>query len=107
MYLHQFDACHPVLLNHFSIVEGEQGQFKLCSKQTVPRVIQKLAFCLFQVAGAVVKSGGDQIQIESDEFVAKNGPVKTGEIAVTGPGNLPCKIVIHAVGRTSCFTDSV
>ncbi|XP_020616891.1 uncharacterized protein LOC110054863 [Orbicella faveolata] len=50
------------------------------------------------VAGAVVKSGGDQIQSESDEFVAKNGPVKTGEIAVTGPGNLPCKIVIHAVG---------
>lgn len=54
---------------------------------------------LYQVAGAVVKSGGHQIQIESDEFVAKNGPVKTGETAVTGPGNLPCKIIIHAVGR--------
>lgn len=58
---------------------------------------------LYQVAGAVVKSGGHQIQIESDEFVAKNGPVKTGETAVTGPGNLPCKIVIHAVGRISFF----
>ena len=58
---------------------------------------------LCQVAGAVVKSGGDQIQTESDEFVVKNGPVKTGEIAVTGPGNLPCKIVIHAVGRMSFY----
>ncbi|KAJ7374808.1 hypothetical protein OS493_005158 [Desmophyllum pertusum] len=50
------------------------------------------------VAGAIVKSGSNQIQIESDEYVDKNGPVKTGGIAVTGPGTLPCKIVIHAVG---------
>lgn len=50
------------------------------------------------VAGAVVKGGGNEIQVESDEYVANNGPVKTGEIAVTGPGNLPCKIVIHTVG---------
>lgn len=50
------------------------------------------------VAGAVVKAGGNQIQVESDEYVTKNGPVKTGGIAVTGPGNLPCKVVIHTVG---------
>lgn len=50
------------------------------------------------VAGAVVKGGGNEIQVESDEYVANNGPVKTGEIAVTGSGNLPCKIVIHTVG---------
>lgn len=50
------------------------------------------------VAGAIVNRGGSQIQVESDEHVAKNGPVKTGEVAVTGPGNLPCKIVIHTVG---------
>lgn len=50
------------------------------------------------VAGAIVKSGGKQIQDESDEHVAKNGPVKAGGIAVTGPGLLPCKVIIHAVG---------
>ena len=56
---------------------------------------------LKQVAGAVVKAGGNQIQVESDEYVTKNGPVKTGGIAVTGPGNLPCKVVIHTVGKRS------
>ena len=46
-----------------------------------------------------MRNGGDQIQSESDEHVAKHGPVKTGSIAVTRPGNLPCQIVIHAVGK--------
>lgn len=50
------------------------------------------------VAGAIVKNGGDQIQNESDEYVAKYGPIKTGGIAVTRPGSLPCSILIHAVG---------
>ncbi|PFX25355.1 Poly [ADP-ribose] polymerase 9 [Stylophora pistillata] len=49
------------------------------------------------VAGAIVKNGGYQIQTESDEYVAKHGPIKTGGIAVTKPGNLPCNIIIHAV----------
>lgn len=50
------------------------------------------------VAGAIVKKGGNQIQADSDEFVAKHGPVKTGGIAVTEAGNLPCSVIIHAVG---------
>ncbi|XP_022791123.1 poly [ADP-ribose] polymerase 9-like [Stylophora pistillata] len=55
------------------------------------------------VAGAIVKNGGYQIQTESDEYVAKHGPIKTGGIAVTKPGNLPCNIIIHAVGKFSCM----
>ena len=62
-------------------------------------VIKQDLLSLSQVAGAIVKSGGNQIQVESDEYVTKYGPVKTGGIAVTGPGNLPCKIVIHTVGK--------
>ena len=50
------------------------------------------------VAGAIVKAGGKIIQEESDEYVSKHGPVKTGEVAVTGAGSLPAKYVIHAVG---------
>jgi len=50
------------------------------------------------VAGAIIRAGGKIIQEESDEYVRKYGPVKTGEVAVTGAGNLFAKYVIHAVG---------
>jgi len=50
------------------------------------------------VAAAIVRKGGESIQRESDEWVKQYGPVPTGKVAVTGAGNLPAKIVIHAVG---------
>jgi len=50
------------------------------------------------VAGAIVRAGGKIIQDESDEYVRKYGPVKTGEVAVTGAGDLSAKYVIHTVG---------
>ena len=50
------------------------------------------------VAGAIVRRGGREIQMESDEYVRKNGPVKTGEVAVTSAGKLNAKWIIHAVG---------
>ncbi|OMJ71807.1 hypothetical protein SteCoe_29899 [Stentor coeruleus] len=50
------------------------------------------------VAGAISSRGGRDIQRESDEYVRKNGPVDTGDVGLTGPGHLPCKFVIHAVG---------
>ncbi|AWR95266.1 ADP-ribose-binding protein [Acidianus brierleyi] len=50
------------------------------------------------VAWAIVKKGGYIIQEESREYVRKNGPIPTGEVAVTSAGNLRAKYVIHAVG---------
>ena len=50
------------------------------------------------VAGAIVRKGGYEIQRESDEIIAKMGPVPTGEAVVTGAGKLKAKYVIHAVG---------
>ena len=44
------------------------------------------------VAGAVARRGGPAIQAECDRI----GPIRVGEAAVTGAGELPCRYVIHA-----------
>lgn len=50
------------------------------------------------VAGAIVRKGGKQIQVESDAWVKRNGPVSHETPAYTSSGNLPCRYVIHVVG---------
>jgi O-acetyl-ADP-ribose deacetylase (regulator of RNase III) len=50
------------------------------------------------VAGAIAARGGRAIQAESDRWIKEHGPVPTGQVAVTGAGNLPARVVIHAVG---------
>lgn len=50
------------------------------------------------VAGAISSRGGPEVQRESSEYVRKHGIVQTGQVGVTGPGRLPCKYIIHAVG---------
>lgn len=44
------------------------------------------------VAGAIARRGGPSIQAECD----RHGPIRVGEAAITGAGNLPCRHVIHA-----------
>ena len=50
------------------------------------------------VAGAIVRRGGPQIQVESSQWVREHGPVSHTKPAYTHAGNLPCRYVIHAVG---------
>jgi len=50
------------------------------------------------VAGAIVRRGGHQIQVESDAWVREHGPVNHSRPAITGAGSLPCRYIIHAVG---------
>ena len=51
------------------------------------------------VALAIRRQAGQEIQEESDRWVREHGPVRTGEVAVSGPGKMAnCKQVIHAVG---------
>ena len=48
------------------------------------------------VAGAIAQRGGGRIQEECDEILRQTGPIKVGEAALTGGGNLPARYVIHA-----------
>jgi O-acetyl-ADP-ribose deacetylase (regulator of RNase III) len=50
------------------------------------------------VAGAILRKGGPVIQRESDAWVQSHGLVSHGVPSWTTGGNLPCRIVIHAVG---------
>ncbi|CAJ0952828.1 unnamed protein product [Ranitomeya imitator] len=50
------------------------------------------------LAHALVEAGGPQIVLDSRDHIARYGAVKTGDIAVTSAGALPCKTIVHAVG---------
>jgi O-acetyl-ADP-ribose deacetylase (regulator of RNase III) len=50
------------------------------------------------LAAAIVRAGGDVIQQESDAWVAEHGPLHSGLAAVTGPGSLPCRAIVHVAG---------
>ncbi|XP_059676311.1 protein mono-ADP-ribosyltransferase PARP14 [Gavia stellata] len=50
------------------------------------------------LAEALLEAAGPQLQQECDELVRKNGSLQPGCAVITGPGKLPCKNVIHAVG---------
>ena len=45
------------------------------------------------VSIALLKAGGQQLQAEC----TKKAPINTGDVAVTGPGALPCSYVFHTV----------
>ncbi len=50
------------------------------------------------LAAAIVAAGGEEIQEESDRWVAAHGPLSPGVAAVTGAGRLPARFVIHVAG---------
>jgi O-acetyl-ADP-ribose deacetylase (regulator of RNase III) len=50
------------------------------------------------VAWAIVRSGGDVIQDESDQWIQQHGVVPHAHPAWTSGGALPAKYIIHAVG---------
>ena len=57
------------------------------------------------VAGAIARRGGPSIQAECRQI----GPIRLGEAAITGGGQLPARFVIHAAsmrlgGRTTAET---
>ncbi len=50
------------------------------------------------VALAIARAGGPAIQIESDEWIDRHGPLESGVAAVTSAGAMPGEIVVHVAG---------
>ena len=50
------------------------------------------------VSKSILNAAGQTIQDECSQFVSKNGRLQPGDTAVTGPGNIPCKYIIHTAG---------
>eukprot|EP01111_Echinosteliopsis_oligospora_P008948 TRINITY_DN2528_c0_g1_i2.p1 TRINITY_DN2528_c0_g1~~TRINITY_DN2528_c0_g1_i2.p1 ORF type:complete len:507 (-),score=151.62 TRINITY_DN2528_c0_g1_i2:39-1559(-) len=55
------------------------------------------------IAGTLAQRAGKSMQIDSDRWIRKHGPVPPGQVAVTevrggGGGGLACQWMIHAVG---------
>lgn len=54
----------------------------------------------------ILAKGGQALQDKCNKYVSINGNVKVGDIAVTGPGKISCKHIIHTVGAEYEFLDS-
>ncbi|XP_046555938.1 protein mono-ADP-ribosyltransferase PARP14-like isoform X3 [Haliotis rubra] len=78
-----------------SVCQGDITQMKV--DVIVNAANQQLAH-IGGLAKAIVDKGGRSIQAESDKIRQSQGDIRVGEVAVTSPGNLPCKLVVHAVG---------
>ena len=50
------------------------------------------------LAKAILDAGGPTIQTESDCHITENGIMKPGQVVSLGPGKLPFRSIIHAVG---------
>jgi len=50
------------------------------------------------VSKSILNAAGQAVQDECSQFVSKNGSVQPGDIAVTGPGKIACKYIIHTAG---------
>jgi O-acetyl-ADP-ribose deacetylase (regulator of RNase III) len=73
------------------------------TKETVDVIVNPANEDLNHIGGAaaaIVKAGGSSIQDASNEIMKKRRrqSLKPGEVEVTRAGNLPCNMIIHAVG---------
>ena len=59
------------------------------------------------VSQSILNEGGQALQNECDQYISQHGNVSFGDIVITGPGNIPCKHIIHTVGSNYDSSNSV
>ncbi|NMB54893.1 MAG: macro domain-containing protein [Leptolinea sp.] len=79
-------------------IQIEQGDITLQTVDAIVNAANKFLQHGGGVAGAIVSRGGNVIQRESNDWVNLHGQVTHDHPAITGPGTLPCRHIIHAVG---------
>ena len=52
-----------------------------------------------EVSKHIFKKAGKALQNECNQYVATNGNLQVGDIAVTIKGKISCKFIIHTVGK--------
>ena len=83
---------------HHTTLELLQGDITEFATDAIVNAANEHLAHVGGVAGAISRQGGPAIQRESNEWVGRHGPVRTGTAAITTGGRLKARYVIHAVG---------
>ncbi len=79
-------------------IRAEQGDLTTLDVDVIVNAANERLAHAGGLAAAIVRAGGDEIQEESDAWVREHGPLHPGTAAVTGPGSLPCRAIVHVAG---------
>lgn len=100
---HEIDKSTSDVKYEYEFAHGQVLQVRCgdITEETVDIIVNEANSNLTHTTGTgalISQKGGKEIQVQSDRWVRKHGPVSPGQVAVTEAGQLPCKWLIHAVG---------
>jgi len=81
-----------------TVIRAEQGDLTTLQVDAIVNAANERLAHGGGLAGAIVRAGGYVIQEESDAWVLEHGPLTPGTAAITGPGVLPCRAIVHVAG---------
>lgn len=92
-----------------ALIRVEEGDLSAFTGDAVVNAANNHLVLGAGVAGAIARRGGPTIQAECEEIIRRQGPLEVGGAAVTGAGDLPADMVIHAaaMGDEAASLDSI
>ena len=80
------------------IVVAIQGDLTLATTDVIVNAANEYLRHGGGIAAALARVGGKEFLEDSDRWVAENGPLRSGQAAVTAGGGLGTRWVVHVVG---------